>query len=101
MDRLKFITKKRDLLTQKRYYKNIEYPSIPIKPTDVYFISKVGDRLDNIAFDFYGDSRLWWVINRANPDVIRRDSFFINPGVRVRIPVDIQDIKGKYENLNS
>ena len=101
MDRLKFILKKRDLLNQKRYYKNIEYPSVPIKSTDVYFISKVGDRLDIIAFDFYGDSRLWWIISKANPDVIRRDSFFINPGVRVRVPIDIQDIKGEYQNLNS
>ena len=101
MDRLKFIEKKRDLLTRKRYYKNIEYPSVPIKPTDIYFIAKTGDRLDTIAFDFYGDSRLWWVVSRANPDVIKRDSFFITPGLRVRVPIDIQDIKEEYEDLNT
>ena len=53
-----------------------------------------------MAYDFYKDSRLWWIISRANPNKIKRDSFFINPGLRIRIPIDIDRIKDEYEKLN-
>ena len=64
-----------------RYYKNIEYPSIKVDVNDIYIISKIGDRLDLLANDFYGNSRYWWVISRSNPGKIKSDSFFIDPGL--------------------
>ena len=30
---------------------------------------RVGDRLDRLAGDYYGDPRFWWVIAEANPDI--------------------------------
>ena len=53
---------------------------------DIFIISKGTDRLDLLAFDYYGDSQLWWIISKANPDKVKRDSFFINPGLQIRIP---------------
>ena len=94
------IVVKVDPFTKNRYYKNIEYPIIPLDIDDVYIISKVGDRLDNMAFDYYQDPDLWWIISRANPDKITRDSFFITPGLQIRIPSDKQSILKKYEKLN-
>ncbi len=87
---------------KKRYFKNIVYPHVPIEFDDVYVITVVGDRLDNLAFTFYNDTSLWWVIAKANPDIISRDSFFITPGIRIRIPGqnNLQTIISNFENQN-
>ena len=71
-NRLQNIKIKRDKKIQKTYYKNIEYPECPPTSNDTYIISKIGDRLDLLAFDFYNDVRLWWVISKANPDKCKR-----------------------------
>lgn len=91
---------KRDKVTNNRFYKNIEYPIIPLNVNDIYIITKIGDRLDNIAFDYYNNPDLWWIISRANPEKIKRDSFFLTPGIQIRIPHDRAGIIKKYEKLN-
>ena len=55
------------------YYVNAVYPEIEPSSEDTYLITSYEDRLDLLAYDYYGDERLWWVISRANPDVTRRD----------------------------
>ena len=60
---------------QKRYYLNT------ILPED-------GDRLDNLSFEFYGDTQFWWVILAANPNKLRKDSYHVALGEQIRIPVD-------------
>ena len=99
-NRIKNIKVKRDLTTQKRFYKNIEYPEIPISENDIYIISKSTDRLDLLAQDYYNDVRLWWVISKANPDKIQRDSLFLNPGHQIRIPSNVEEIYNLFERLN-
>ena len=98
--RLRKIKINRDQITQNRYYKNIEYPEIPVSPNDVYIISKAADRLDLLARDYYGDVNYWWVISKANPDKIKRDSFFIDPGLQIRIPFNAESIYNDFLNLN-
>ena len=98
--RLRKIKINRDQTTQNRYYKNIEYPEIPVSPNDVYIISKAADRLDFLARDYYGDVNYWWVISKANPDKIKRDSFFIDPGLQIRIPFNAESIYNDFLNLN-
>jgi|TARA_R110001592_G_scaffold335308_1_gene619980 hypothetical protein len=85
-NRLSKIQIKKDINTNNRYYKNIEYLPILEDINDIYIISKGTDRLDLLAFDYYKNSQLWWVISKANPDKVKRDSFFLNPGVQIRIP---------------
>ena len=87
-------------LNKKRYYLNIKYPEIPLSFDDVYITTTSGDRLDNIAHQFYQDVDLWWIITTANPDVIRRDSFNLKPGIEIRIPQDIDIILEEFEELN-
>ena len=99
-NKLRNIKIKRDQITQNRYYKNIEYPEIPISENDVYIISKGTDRLDLLAKDYYNDVKLWWVISKANPNKINRDSLFINPGQQIRIPSDIEAIYNAFDKLN-
>lgn len=99
-DKLRRIKVKRDRVKNIRYYKNIEYPEIPVSENDIYIVSKSTDRLDLLARDYYNDVRLWWVISKANPNKIKRDSLFINPGQQIRIPADVESIYNTFEELN-
>ena len=86
---------------QVRYYRGIKYPNIPLSSNDLYVTTTVGDRLDLLANFFYKDFRLWWIISIANRDVVRRDSFYIKPGIEIRIPSNIQQILESYRSMNS
>ena len=99
MDRLREISEK--ISGKKTYLKNVKYTSIPLDITDIYIISKDGDRLDNLANQFYKDSDLWWVIVKANPNKVKRDSFFIRPGLQIRIPMEIDAILEDFEKTNN
>ena len=86
----------------KRYFKYIKYPSIPLSVNDIYAVTVEGDRLDLIANQFYNDVDLWWIITTANPDIIRRDSFNLKPGLQIRIPDPnrVSNILRSFEQLN-
>ena len=86
-----------------RYYINAIYPEIEPSSEDKYITTSWEDRLDLLAYDYYGDETLWWVISRANPDVTRRDSFFIKSGVQIRIPDKsiITSLLQEFEKLNA
>ena len=45
----------------KRYYSTILYPKIDRKISDIYIRTTKGDRMDLLAFQYYKDSRLWWI----------------------------------------
>lgn len=54
---------------------NLEFSMrIPIpqqkRPDDTFYVVQPGDNLMKLAFQFYGDVRLWWVIYDANADQI-------------------------------
>jgi hypothetical protein len=85
----------------KKLYKNIKYPKIPIREGDVYVTATFGDRLDLLADRFYRDTKLWWVINYANPTKLNRDSLFIKPGTQLRIPTNIPAIIQEFEEINT
>ena len=98
-NRLKYI-RPRKSSEGKRYYKNLKYPDIPFTSNDIYVITTIGDRLDSIAYQFYNDVRLWWIIATANPQVIRRDSYNLKPNLEIRIPANTSEIVKKFEQLN-
>lgn len=85
---------------RKRYYKALKYPEIPLSIEDIYVITTSGDRLDLLANQFYKDTRLWWIIANANPEIVRRDSFNLKPGLEVRIPTNTTKILNDFEQLN-
>ena len=99
-NRLSKIQIKKDVVKNIRYFKNIEYPSIPVSSNDIYIISKGTDRLDLLANDYYKDVNAWWIISRANPDKIRRDSLFLDPGFQIRIPMNVEKIYRDFRMLN-
>tara|TARA_Y100001937_G_scaffold128796_1_gene208165 strand:+ start:3725 stop:4030 length:306 start_codon:yes stop_codon:yes gene_type:complete len=74
-------------LDTKRNRKRRNSAILPkINPTteDVYIIGREGDRLDMLAFEYYQDENLWWVLAEANK--LGKGSFDVPPGMRVRIP---------------
>ena len=50
----------------KLVYRSTLFESVPVGPNDTYIITQSGDRLDLLAYRFYGDVSLWWYIARAN-----------------------------------
>lgn len=61
------------------------YKEIPKRDNDIYLITQVGDRLDNLANKFYGNSSLWWYIAQAN----NLFSIHLEPNTSLRIPIDL------------
>ena len=84
--------------TGSQYYVNNIYPDVPYSDNDNYVITTIGDRLDLLAFDFYGDAELWWVIASANS--LPGDSLIPTPGTQLRIPVDVKSILNGYRQIN-
>ena len=63
------MTRKSLLPKQKKNvlsYESTLYQRIPETNSDLHVIATEGDRLDNLAFQFYGDPNLWWYIAKAN-----------------------------------
>lgn len=83
----------------KRYYKGKIYPDIPFSETDDYIITTIGDRLDTIAYSYYKDPELWWVISVANNN-ITKGSMFPAPGTQLRIPTDISSVLVLFDQVN-
>jgi len=74
----------------KNYYNTTIYSKVPKRDTDQYFIAQDGDRCDNLAFEFYGNSNLWWFIARVNN--LKTNN--IPAGTSLRIPIDTEFAKG-------
>ena len=85
----------------KRYYRHLKYPSIPYSINDLYVSTVSGDRLDLLAHQFYKDVDLWWIISTSNPDIVRRDSLNLKPGLEIRVPSNYEQIIENFEQLNS
>ena len=99
MNRLSFANKI-NLPKTKTFYKRLKYPEIPLSMNDIYVTTIIGDRLDLLAQQFYKDVDLWWIIAAANMNIIRRDSFGLDPGLEIRIPFDFNKIMFDFEKLN-
>jgi nucleoid-associated protein YgaU len=82
----------------KRYRKSVQYPLMERKLTDIYIIGARHDRLDNLAFKYYEDARLWWIIARANN--IGKGNLTVPIGAQLRIPQDYLQIIQEYNILN-
>ena len=83
----------------KRVYKTTQYPVIRISPADITVISNEGDYLDTLAYKYYGDPTLWWVIAVINN--IGKGRMSVEPGLTLRIPTNINAIIDQFNKLNS
>ena len=58
-------------------------------------ITTAGDRLDHIAYEAYGNAKLWWIIAAASGIGWWLQ---VTEGVVLKIPLDLEDIKNLKEN---
>jgi phage tail protein X len=84
----------------KPYYKGKYYPTIPLSENDIYVITTVSDRLDLLAYRYYNDTSLWWIIAAANNN-INKGLLFITPGTQIRIPTDVSKILELFNTFNT
>jgi phage tail protein X len=85
---------------KKRYYQTLLDPYIEKDNSDIYVITTIGDRYDLLAWQYYSDAQLWWIISAANPE-LPKDSLYLEPGTQVRIPRDYQNILKLYLSQNN
>jgi phage tail protein X len=81
----------------RRIYKSNIFPKIERSVTDIYIISKSGDRLDLLASKYYGDQTLWWIIAIANN--LGKSGLILPPAKQIRIPTDVSSILNDYQEL--
>ena len=83
----------------KRYRTNAIYPNIPETENDIYVIAGAADRYDKLAFQYYGDSKLWWIIASSNNH--QKAPLYPEPGQQLRIPANKALALELYESINS
>jgi len=83
----------------KPYFKGKQYPNIPLSETDVYVITTIGDRLDLLAYSYYRDVNLWWIIAAANNNATKGSMFPI-PGTQLRIPANAGSVINLFNKFN-
>jgi hypothetical protein len=85
--------------TNRPYYKGKQYPNIPLSESDVYVITTVGDRLDSLAYSYYNDATLWWIIAIANNNATKGALYPI-PGTQLRIPTNVNSVFNLFNQFN-
>ena len=83
----------------KQVYMTTIYPPVPPSNTDLLVTAVQGDYLDTLAFKYYNDPTLWWVI--ANVNNLGKGRLSVPPGTQLRIPTDIATILNQFTQLNS
>ena len=71
-------------------------PYFNIKETgdDAYVEWSIGNRLDRLAYTYYNDSSLWWIIASANN--IHNAIFAFEDGTVLRIPTNYIEIVNNF-----
>ena len=79
-------------------YQTTYYPKIEVSDQDEFIYPQDGDRLDTLAFRYYNDTTLWWVIAKANGI---RGKIALSTDEIIRIPGNIQTILENFQNINN
>ena len=56
------------------------------------------ERCEHVAYRFYGDQSLWWIIAQANN--IHNGSVYLDSEKQIRVPQDIKSIMMDLESEN-
>ena len=80
-----------------RVYTTTYYPNIPISDSDTFILAKEGSRLDSLANEYYGDTKLWWILAKSNGI---RGKIALKAGELIRIPGNITKIIDDFEDIN-
>ena len=78
----------------RRVYRSKIYPDIPLSDTDIYVVTETDDRFDTLAYQYYNNASLWWIIASANN--IHDAPFGITDGTILRIPTNYIEINNNF-----
>ena len=70
-------------------YSTTFYTNSPESNSDIYVITQHGDRLDNLAYQYYGAPSLWWFIANVN----NLNTMYVEAGLQLRIPASVADAR--------
>jgi hypothetical protein len=82
----------------KQVFYTTHYPKIPQSVNDIYIVANETDFLDSLAYKFYKDVTLWWVIAQANGI---RGTLKAPTGSQIRIPQNIASIVANFSAANT
>lgn len=70
------------------YLELLEIRPVPSEKDDFLYAleNQYRHRPDLLAYDLYGNPKLWWVIVQRNMNVIKDPIYDFEPGVRIYIP---------------
>lgn len=83
----------------KRVYKSVIYPVISPDDSDMYVVTNETMYLDTLAFKYYNDAGLWWIIALANN--LGKGRLSVPSGIQLRIPGNLLKIMNDYKLINS
>lgn len=83
----------------KSIYRTLIYPAIPISESDIYITVSDNDYLDSLAFTYYKDTSLWWIIAVANN--LGKGKLSLDTSKQLRIPTNITSILQNFRLANS
>ena len=78
----------------REVYRTKIYPNIPLRDSDIYIVTQGGDRLDTLAYQYYGDQSLWWIIATANN--IHDAPIGLPDGTILRVPKNYIEILNNF-----
>lgn len=70
------------------YLENLSIRPVPAEKDDFLYTieNQYEHRPDLLAYDLYGDPKLWWVFVQRNMETIKDPIFDFTPGTRIFIP---------------
>ena len=83
----------------KNFFGTRIYPVIPQQQSDILYITNETDYLDTLAYKFYKDKSLWWII--ANANQLGTGRLSVPVGIQIRIPMELDGILSDYYRINS
>jgi hypothetical protein len=71
-----------------QYLELLDIRSVPADADDITYSieTQYKHRPDLLAYDLYGDPKLWWVFVQRNMEVIKDPIYDFEPGKVIRIP---------------
>ncbi len=72
----------------KLYLELMAVRPVPAEKDDFKYVleNQYRHRPDLLAYDLYGDPKLWWVFVQRNMDVIKDPIYDFEPGIEIYIP---------------
>lgn len=82
----------------KSVYKSLILAPIPFFEDDIYIITNETMYLDQLAYTYYRDPSLWWIIAQANS--VGKGRLSVEPGIQLRIPKNPTNVLNQLKAIN-